>query len=357
MKKYRKQSLSCIVAAVLTAMLMAGCGSSGGADAESLESIDLASYVTLGDYKGLTVEAVDTTVSDGDVDSSIQSTLAGKGEKKEVTGRPAELGDTVNIDYVGTRDGVAFEGGTGSTDLELGSGTFIPGFEEGVVGMEIGEEKDLPLTFPEDYHSEELAGADVIFNVKLNSISEEVLPELTDEFVKSLDVDAGTVDEYRTYIKETLTEQKESDAKSEQEADLLEAAVSNAAVSEDNLPGWLVSQNAADFKSSTEAYVKQYGMALDDYLEQMGSDLETFDSEALQYGNEKAKTDLVVRAIAEKEGIEVTDKEVEEYYADYASKYSATVDQVKNAIPEDELRSYLLQQEVMDFLYDNAKIE
>ena len=344
------------MAGVLAAVLLAGCGSGSGEKAGSLDTVDPAKYVTLGEYKGLTVEAEDTTVSDGDIDSYIQDALSSHGEMKEVTGRAAKLGDTVNIDYVGTKDGVAFEGGTGNYDLELGSGSFIPGCEEGVVGMEIGETKDLELTFPEDYGNADLAGAETVFTVTVNSISEDSLPELTDEFVQSLDNGAGTVDEYRENVRAELTEQNESSAKANQEADLMKLAVDNAKCDESSLPEWLVSQNATEFKSSTESFVTQYGMTMDDYLTQTGSDLETFESEAEEYGKEKAKSDLVTLAIAKAEGIEVTDKEIEDYYTKYASDYNATVEQIKKAIPENELKSYLLQQEVMDFLYDNAQL-
>ena len=356
MKKYRQKTLSCLLAGVLAAVLLAGCGSGSGEKAGSLDTVDPAKYVTLGEYKGLTVEAEDTTVSDGDIDSYIQDALSSHGEMKEVTGRAAKLGDTVNIDYVGTKDGVAFEGGTGNYDLELGSGSFIPGCEEGVVGMEIGETKDLELTFPEDYGNADLAGAETVFTVTVNSISEDSLPELTDEFVQSLDNGAGTVDEYRENVRAELTEQNESSAKANQEADLMKLAVDNAKCDESSLPEWLVSQNATEFKSSTESFVTQYGMTMDDYLTQTGSDLETFESEAEEYGKEKAKSDLVTLAIAKAEGIEVTDKEIEDYYTKYASDYNATVEQIKKAIPENELKSYLLQQEVMDFLYDNAQL-
>ena len=310
--------------------------------------------MTLGDYKGLSIAAADTSVSAGDIESNIQGVLSGYGTLEEVEGRPAQLGDTVNIDYAGYRDGVAFDGGTGTTDLELGSGTFIPGFEEGVVGMEVGETKDLNLTFPEDYHSEELAGAEVVFTVTVNSISEENVPELTDEFVKGLDNGQETVEEFRQYVEKSLTEQNESEAKADQEAELLELAVDNAECDTDNLPEWLVSQNAADFRASTEAFVTQYGMTLTDYLEQMGSNEEEFDSQAQEYGVERAKADLVVLAIAKAEGLDITEKETEDYYSEYASNYNATVEQVKEAVSEDELKQYLLQQKVMDYLYDNA---
>ena len=356
MKRHRQRMAAVILIGALAAVMLAGCGGSTSKEG-SLDTVDPAAYVTLGEYKGLSVDGSNTTVSDADVESYIQNTLSSRGELTEVTGRTAKLGDTVNIDYIGKKDGVAFEGGTGNYDLELGSGSFIPGFEDGVVGMGIGETKELELTFPEDYGNTDLAGAATVFTVTVNSISENKLPELTDEFVKGLNNEANTVDEYRALVKTQLTEQNESSAKAEQEADLMELAVVNAKCDMDKLPQWLVSQNAAEYKSSTEAFITQYGMSLDDYLSEMGSDKAAFETEAQDYGREKAKSDLVVLAIAKAEGIEVTDKEMEDYYAEYASNYKATVEQVKNAIPQDELKAYLLQQEVMDFLYDNAVVK
>lgn len=173
MKKYRKGGFACLMSIVMLAAMVTGCGSSATAGEETQNNIDPLKYVTLGEYKGIAIEAADTTVSDADIENRINSDLGSHSEMKEVTGRAAKMGDVVNIDYVGTKDGVAFDGGTGNYDLELGSGSFIPGFEDGVVGMNVGDEKDLDLTFPENYHSEELAGADVVFNVKVNSISEK----------------------------------------------------------------------------------------------------------------------------------------------------------------------------------------
>lgn len=356
MNKYRQRKISFGIAIVFMMFALAGCGGSDD-KAESLDTVDPAKYVTLGEYKGLKIDGTDTSVSDGDIENSIQSMLTSKGGLKEAADRPAQIGDTVNIDYVGKKDGVAFEKGTGTSDLKLGSGTFIPGFEDGVVGMKKGEEKDLPLTFPEDYFDTELAGADVVFHVKVNKISEDDIPELTDEFVQSLDNGTKTVDEYKKYVKDQLTEQNESEAKANEESELLQMAVDNAVCDTEKLPEWLVSQNAAEFRSSTEAYVNQFGMTLDDYLVQMGSDAEAFNSEAEEYGREKAKSDLVVLAIAKAEGLEVTDQEIENFYTEYASNYGSTAEQMKNAVPEDEIKRYLLQQEVMDLLYDNADIK
>ncbi len=341
--------------AFMSLAMLTGCGGTKEEEG-SIDSLDPAKYVTLGEYKGLVIEGTDTTVSDGDVEKNIQDTLDSHGGLKEVTGRAAQMGDTVNIDYVGTRDGVAFDGGTGNYDLELGSGSFIDGFEEGVVGMNVGDEKDLPLTFPEDYHSEELAGANVVFHVTVNSISEPTSPELTDEFVQGLDNEAQTVDEYRELVRKQLTEQKEFSAKSDDQAELLQMAVDNAQCDESKLPKWLVDQKTEEYKTSTASFVNQYGVTLDDYLEQSGKDQDTFNAEAEEYGKTKAKNDLVILAIAKAEGLEVTDQEKEDYYVDYAASYNTNVEDMKKAIPEDELKMFMLQQKVMDLLYENAKI-
>lgn len=342
-----------IASAVAVLGLLTACGDEGEG---SLDKIDPAKYVTLGEYKGLKIAGTDTTVSDEDVERSIQSALAEYSETKEVTGRAAKMGDIVNIDYEGKRDGVAFDGGTGNKDLELGSGTFIPGFEEGVVGMKPGDEKDLPLTFPEDYHNEELAGANVVFHVKANSISEKVFPELTDEFVQGLGTGAQTVEEYKSSIRDQLTEQNEAQARSDAESELMQTAVDNAACDTDKLPAWLLEKNENEYRTSTESYVSQYGMTLDDYITQIGSTHEEFDAEAKEYAVDKAKNDLVVKAIANAEGLEVTDQELEDYYAEYAAQYNTTAEQLKSSVPEDELKTYLLQMKVIDLLYNNAVI-
>ncbi|HAL32356.1 MAG TPA: trigger factor, partial [Lachnospiraceae bacterium] len=238
--------------------------------------------------------------------------------------------------------------------LELGSGSFIPGFEEGVVGMSTGETKTLDLTFPEDYHAKELAGKAVQFEVTVNSISENVLPELTDEFVQDVSDEAETVEEYREYVRQKLTEQRESSAKANIQADLMKMAVDNAKCDEDKLPEWLISQNSAEYKSSVESFVSQTGMDLETYLSQSGTDVDTFYKQADDYGREIAKSQLVVKAIADQKGMKITDKELEDYYADYAAEYRTDVDSVRKAIPESELKNYLLQQKVMDHIYNEA---
>ncbi len=357
MRKHYVKVMAMVLSAVMLMAMLSGCGSSASEPA-SLSEIDPLKYVTLGEYKGLTVSAADATVSEGEVDENLQSTLTYYAESVPVEGRAAKLGDTVNIDYAGKIDGVAFEKGTAKgKDLKLGSGSFIAGFEDGVAGMEKGETKDLNLTFPEDYRDEEVAGKDVVFTVTVNSISEDEIPELTDEFVQSISDDCKTVDEYREYVETELKNQKESEAKATQQADLLEKAVNAATCDEEKIPEWLISQNAAEYRESLESFVAQYGLDLNTYFAQSGATEEEFNKQAMEYGKNIAKSQLVVLAIAKQEGLEVTDQEKEDYYVEYASKYGSDVETVKSIIPDDELTNYLLQQEVMDFLYDNAVIK
>ncbi len=347
-------------AALILAMTIAAAGLTGCAEDDktgSLDTVDPTKYVTLGEYKGLSIAAEDTSVTDEDVENSIKSMLAEYGEMKEVTGRSARLGDTVNIDYEGIKDGVAFQGGTGTKDLELGSHTFIDGFEDGVVGMSAGDKKDLDLTFPEEYHDADLAGADVIFHVQVNSISENVIPELTDEFVKGLDGGYQTVEEYRGSVRNQLAEQKETQAKDSMEAELMQMAIDNAQCDLQKLPEWLVTQNKVSYTTGIESFVSQYGMTLDEYLSSTGGDIKSFEAEAEDYARDKSKNDLVVEAIAKAEGLEVSEEERNEYFSEYASTYGTTIDEIKKALSEDELNIFLLQTKVMDFLYENANIE
>ena len=351
MKRYRLKMLACVLSVAMTTVMLAGCGSD---KEESLETVDPFKYVTLGDYEGLKIDAIDTTVSDDDIDANIQGLLSSRATLKAAGDRAAKLGDVVDIDYIGTENGVPFNGGTGNRKLELGSGTFIAGFEDGVVGMKAGETKTLDLTFPEDYHNQELAGKAVQFEVTVNAISENELPELTDDFVQDVSDEAETVEEYREYVKRKLTEQKEASAKANIQADLMKTAVDNAKCDEDKLPEWLISQNSAEYRSSVEMFVGQMGMDLETYLSQSGTDVDTFYKQADEYGREIAKSQLVVKAIAQQKGLKVTDKEMEDYYAEYAADYGTDVESVKNAISDSELKNYLLQQKVMDYIYSEA---
>ncbi len=360
----KRNRLSAVAAILLcmTLLLPTGCGSQEEVKKESLKGTDPGQYITLGEYKGLKLEKVDTTVSEGDIEVVVLSDMETVAGQKEVTGRAVKEGDITNIDYVGKKDGVAFEGGTGNYDLEIGSGSFIPGFEDGVIGMKIGETKDIPLTFPEDYHSEELAGQDVVFTVSLNSISERVTPGITDDgILEKLGDKYGKefkdTDEYFEEVRTNLIESKEGDAERSQRTQLMQMVFDNTECDLDKLPEWLVTKNADQYIESMTSFASQYGASLDDYLSSMGIDRKTFEEQAKEYAKEVSKEQLVIYAIASKENIQVTEQEVEDYYSDYAKQYGADVEVLKSSLDVDTLEQYLLSTHVEDYLYENAVIE
>ena len=349
-----------LLATVMAAsVIMSGCGSE-----KDIWSLDASKYVTLGNYKGLSVSVDDTTVTDEEVGETISSNLAADGTMTAVTGRPVQEGDTVNIDYVGTKDGVAFDGGTAEGyDLEIGSGTFISGFEDGLIGHEIGEKVSLNLTFPENYSAEDLAGQDVVFDVTINSISENVIPKLDDAEAKKLDDEVSTKEEYIEKIRKNLEESKQASARTSAYADLLEQAEDNAQiVSGNKLPSWLIDSISKQEKSNFESNLTAYGMTVDDYLANVGMTESDLDAEIKTYAENYAKQELLVHAIAQAEGIEVTDEDLQDAYEEYADKYGYdSADEFLSALKEHDseetFKEATLTEMVEKFLFDNAEIE
>lgn len=354
MKKRQIKHIRAVVSlmVVLSTLVFTGCGSS----AKTLSGINPAKYVKLGEYKGLTVSEIDATVSETDIQSTIDEALKGQATEDPVTGRAVESGDIVNIDYAGTKNGVSFDGGTGNYDLTIGSGSFIEGFEDGVIGMNVGDTKDLNLTFPKDYSNADLAGQDVVFKVTVNSISVNNVPELTDAIVPKLNESCNTVEEYKAAVKKNLEDTRKSSATDATKSELLKKAVSNASCDQSKLPVWLVSENASDYMSSVESFASQYGMTMDQYLQAIGSTQEDFEKEAVAYGEELGKQQLVVRAIAKAEKIELSANALEQNYNTFAAQYGTDVDTLKKSVSEETMKDYLLTLKVRDFLYDNAKI-
>ncbi len=264
--------------------------------------------VTLGQYKGLEVEIEPETVSEADIDARIEQDRAKASSTQEVLDRPVAEGDTVNLDYAGTVDGVAFEGGTaeGQT-LTIGSHQFIPGFEEQMVGMCVAEEKDLHVTFPAEYHAAELAGKEAVFHVKVNRISVTVMPELDDEFAADVS-DFATFAEYRESIAEELRKKAEENNKTLVENAVVEKAAENATV---DIPEAMVDREVQDIIRDMQLRMAYQGIKLEDYLKWTG---QTADDLANQYKGEarrRLKIRLVLEAIEKAEAVEVTDEDVE----------------------------------------------
>lgn len=329
------------------------------ADMLYFKEINVDEYVTLGDYKGLEIVSSAQTISDEEVESYIDYLLSMSGELEEVTDRDVvENGDVANIDYEGKKDGVAFDGGTDQGyDLKIGSGSFIPGFEEGLVGVKKGETVDLNLTFPENYPAEDLAGAEVVFTVTVNDIYQAVIPEFSDEFVASLEIDnVATMDEYRAYLKSMMEESEKENALQEAQTQLIAMVTENATVSE--VPQGLVDRFYNINVNNMTYNAMMYGMDLESFVSAYyGMDAETFEAETVAAAEESAAQALVCLKIAADENITVTDEEinaaVEENYAGYGY---ANADEFKAAIDMEEYRDSLLLNKIVDFLVENATI-
>ena len=310
---------------------------------------DASEYVTLGEYKGLTVEVDPVEVTDEQVMDKIASET-----KQTLTEGTVEDGDTVNIDYVGKLDGEEFDGGSAEGyDLEIGSCTFIDGFEDGIIGMQVGETKDLELTFPEDYHSEDLAGKDVVFTVTVNSISR--VPELTDEVADSV-VEGMTAEAYQESVRQELEDSAKESQKSDAQQKLLQAVYDNADISgypEENLQYTI---NRA--KNYYEWLASMYGMTLDDYLTNYGMTQDEFMEQIQPVAEEALGEEMTLLAIAKEENIEVSDEEYQDGLARYAEAQGMDdPSKLEEAYGENYIRNSLLQEKVLNFLYENATIE
>ncbi len=358
----RKSHFRAVTAALLVCLsvFFTACGQ----EVQDLASIDPTKYVTLGEYKGLEISKTDTSVSEGDIEEAVMSDLQALAEKIKVDDRPVIEGDFVDIDYEGTKDGEKFDGGSAEGfELEIGSDTFIDGFEDGVIGMEIGDTKDLKLTFPENYHSEELAGQDVVFKVTLNGISANEVPSITDDGIleklakKYDEEEFGDVDDYLDLIHKNLEESKESAAETSYKTELMQMAYDNAVCDLDKLPEWLVSENTTEYTQRIESFASQYGLSLDQYLSLISGNMAEFSDQAQDFGRELSKQELVIRAIANAENISVDEKEVADYYAEKAKEFGTDVDTLKKSVDEATLSDYLLNEKVQDFVYENAVIK
>lgn len=303
-------------------------GAESDNDLVYLSDFDLKDYVTLGEYKGIeiAVEQPDE-ISEEYLDAYIKMILSYDAVATEVTGRSVESGDIVNIDYEGKLDGVAFAGGTAKgADLTIGSGSFIDGFEDGIIGMEIGETRDLNLKFPDPYtNNPDLAGKEVVFTVTLNNISVSEVPELTDEYVAALGIeDCSTAEDFRNRMFEVLTQQAQAGYENEKMNAALEAAEANAEMKE--IPAGLLNR-LSEVLSGEQA-------------EQM------------------ARRYMLVGAIADAEAIEVTDEELEQRLAEESAGYAyygfTSEEEYRQNIDEEAYREYLLAQKVSEFLVENA---
>ena len=305
--------------------------------------------VTLGEYKGLEVEKVEITVTDEQVEAELDR-MAQNVASTETVERAAEMGDTANIDFEGFDNGVAFDGGKGENfDLKLGSGSFVPGFEEQIVGMTAGEEKDIDITFPEDYHAE-LAGKPVVFHVKLNKVTVTNVPEKDDEFAKD-------VSEFDTLeaLKADIRAKAEESAKKQVEATFEQACVDKAAEATTvEMPKALI-EAELDQQMERFAYQLQMsGYSMDAYAKMMGGDMNSMRNAFRPAAEKQAKINVTLTKIIEVEGITVADEEIEAEFAKMAEEYSLEVEQVKQRVPAEELKASLENRKAVKLIVDAA---
>ncbi len=374
-----KKKLFAVALALTGVIALAGCGkdsavtdggnttstSSGVTDlvAPSLTELNADDYIKkIGDYDGLIIPATLDEITDSDVEATIQSLLEARATSEEVKDRALKSGDTANINYAGKMNGEAFEGGTDDSEagynLEIGSNSFIPGFEDALIGMNIGETRDIDLVFPDNYY-EELAGKPVTFTVTLNGIKEKFYPELTDAFVAEQGIDGvNTVDELKTYVRNRLV----NDAQ-EQYNSTIDNAIMNKLVEiceyKDELPEDRIQYYYDSVYSRDEAAATDYGLMLEGYVMYLYgySDLDTYTAKLKEYSKKSVMYDLAVLKVLEKEGQTVTDDEVEkaveEQYADYGF---ASAEEFKNSYNLDEFKAYLMSRKALDIIREKAEI-
>lgn len=356
----KKKKIAALFMAAALAAVAAGCAKKAqnettatSTEAETEEYV-AESSVTLGEYKGISVTVSEATVTDEEVQNQIQQVLNSKAEYREVD-RAAQTGDQVNIDYKGLLDGEAFDGGTAEGyDLTLGSGSFIDGFEDGLVGAVKGEKRDLNLTFPEEYpNNPDLAGKAVVFEVTVNEVKERTVPELTDEFVATVSPDDGTVEKYRESTRENLLEQKQLAIDNQRDTDILNKVVDNADI--------VCSTASIDeaYDTQLKAYTNMlsaYGVDLATYASLLGKDEDSFKQEIREEAKEMAKQSLVLDEIAKEENITVNDEDKEALAKLYGYDSLDAMLQNDN-ITQEMVDETALMKKTLDFLVENANIE
>ena len=312
-------------------------------------SIEVYPEVTLGQYKGLEVEKAPVTVSDEQVEAEL-SRMAQNVASTETVDRPAELGDTANIDFAGFLDGVPFDGGKGENfDLKLGSGQFVPGFEDQVVGMSAGEEKDINVTFPENYH-EGLAGKAVVFHVKCNKLTVTVVPAMDDEFAKDVS-EFDTLEELKNDIRAKALENAQKQADSAFEQACIEMAAANTTV---EIPNGLI-ESELDSQMERFGYnLQMSGMSMEQYAQMMGGDLNTMRQAFRPNAEKQAKINVTLAKIIEVEGLSATAEEIEAEYADLAAKNELELEKIKTLVPENEIVESLEYRKAVKLIVDAA---
>lgn len=328
-------------------------------DDKTLELVAIVAVrpeVKLGDYKGITFKKVEYNVKDEDVNAELARLQERNSRMVDVTDRAVENGDTVTIDYSGSVDGVKFEGGTAEKQtLVIGSGTFIPGFEDQVIGMKIGEERDINVKFPEEYHAENLKGKDSVFHIVLHEIKKKELPELTDEFIKD-SVGAESLEAYKKEVTERLTKQNNDRAEREIEDEMVKEISENATV---EIPDALIDMQTDRMVEEMSYRLSYQGLKLEDYLKYVGKTVEDYRNEYKPQAESIVKSQLVIEKIISDEKIEATDADVEARIEEMAKAQGREIPDVKKNMQArqlDYVKNEIVIKKFFEFLKKNNTI-
>ena len=316
--------------------------------------VALKPEVTLGEYKGLEVEKFSDEVTQEEVDAKIKEEAEKNARKVTVEDRPVQDGDEVILDYEGFVDDVAFEGGKGENyPLVIGSGSFIPGFEEQLIGVSAGTDVEVHVTFPEEYHAEDLKGKDAVFKCKVHEIKAKELPEIDDEFASEVS-EFDTLEEYKADVEAKLKEKKTAEGKEEQEDAVVEQAVKNAQY---ELPEAMISTQVSQMAENFSRRIQAQGMTMEQYFQFTGMTAEKMLEEMRPQAVKSIETRLVLEAVAKAENIEVSEERLDEEIAKMAENYHMDADKMKEFMGEEEkkqMKEDIAVQEAITFLADNA---
>ena len=313
--------------------------------------------VELGKYKGVKIEKIDTEVTDEDIDKEIKREQEANARTITVEDRPVKDGDTAVIDFEGFVDGEAFEGGKGENyPLVIGSGSFIPGFEDQLIGKNTGDEVDVNVTFPEDYNAKDLAGKDALFKVKINEIKEKELPELDDEFASEVS-EFDTMAEYREDVKKNLAEKKEKEAKDKKEDAVIEAIIKDSKM---EIPDAMIDTQTKTMVNDYARRLQSQGLSLDQYFMFTGLDMEKFTEQMRPGALKRIESRLILEAIVKAENFEVSDEEYEKELERMAEESHMELDKLKEYIGDDEYgKNQIIEdvkiQKAVDLIVENAK--
>ncbi len=308
----------------------------------------------LGKYKGVKAEKPEYPVTDADVEDEIEKIRERNSRLVPVEDRPVQADDIANIDFDGSVDGVPFEGGKGENfDLTIGSGQFIPGFEDQLLGKNVGDEVDVNVTFPEEYHAEELAGKDAVFKVKINSLKYKELPEVDDDFAMDVS-EFDTLDEYKADIREKLEKTNEDKAKHETEQNVVDAVCEGTEI---DIPDEMINSQIDNMIRDMDMQMRYQGIDLQTYMKYTGQTMDAIRAQYKPEAEKRVKTTLVLEKVAEVEKVEVTDDDIKAEYENISKDNGMKVEDIEKYIPKNEITERLKAQKAIALLVENADFE